>query len=663
MAQQIPEPSGSPRDRLAALERKYSVAGRLRRYCRGRKKILPIRLGYAVLGSALAALLIAPVIGFYALLACLLGELTEMLCIRYIMRRDRIETRPVLAGRLATAGAVGWALGLSGAVAVCWLAGGHDVWTLSLAFFAAATINAHLVGQLHPPSLWATHITLAAVLAGLFAYEVVVQGESGPHIRAVILATLIFTITLFGLFARLHLQNQRRHDAEQKLLRAGLAAEETNAALQRSQQDLQAREAEALLLAETAQAASIAKSNFLATMSHEIRTPMNGIIGAGDLLRASDLQPGQHKLLDMIDTSGTALLTLIDDILDFSRVEAGKMQLRPAAFDLGELITGLAAVMRPMASAKGLELRIQMPPALPHYLGDAGRLRQILINLLSNAVKFTETGEICLTVKVRAQAESHDLTLRVHDTGVGIPAADLQRIFQSFEQVDGNLTRRHGGAGLGLAISQRIAALMAGKLTVKARPGAGSTFSLHINLLPVAAPAADAKPLQTRQAPAPELGPTPGGDPAPEPEPAFDPERPLDGLLLLAAEDNRTNRLLLRKILAPTGATVLLAKDGVEAVAMYFAHDPDMVLMDLSMPNMSGLQAATAIRHRENGDAGRRRPILALTANAYDEDRKRCTAAGMDGFLAKPYRRQALVSEVIATLRRCAPAAAAQAAS
>ncbi|MFW8635496.1 response regulator [Cribrihabitans pelagius] len=511
-----------------------------------------------------------------------------------------------------------------------------------------------------------------------------------------------------------------------------------------------------------AEAATETKSRFLATMSHEIRTPINGVLGMAEVLHDSGLSAEQRACTSTIVASSEALLRIVNDILDFSRLEAGKTQMLEQRFHLREVIYDVATLMSPTAAAKGVEICLDISGSGPgHFIGDSGRMRQILMNLVGNAVKFTLEGHVAITLSHDA-SQPLPLQVRVEDTGVGIPEDRIGRIFRAFEQVESTAARRFDGTGLGLAISSRLARAMGGRIEARSQLGKGSCFTLCLPL-PVAeeaaadAPAAEAKPLEGQRAVvAADLAFTRGvrrrqleewgAEPAvlsslealeqhlqasaqapdlllveislpPEAatalcariwalpgcaalpvvfcassqtvtayqelkaqgpvqvlmkpartsalraalvdagrcgscqteQPAESAPGPADfsRLRLLVAEDNRTNQLVLRKMLAPTGIHVTFCADGQAAVDTFKAERFDLVFMDMSMPSMDGLQATRLIRAFECGEGRAPCPVVALTANVLSTDEAACRAAGMVDFLSKPVRRQQLTETII----------------
>jgi PAS domain S-box-containing protein len=397
-------------------------------------------------------------------------------------------------------------------------------------------------------------------------------------------------------------------------------------------EDLVAQRTSELVAARTqAETANIAKSAFLANMSHEIRTPMNGIVGMANILRREGVTPQQAERIDTINISAQHLLCIINDILDLSKIEAGKLELEETPVVVNSLLANVSSILTERARAKGIHLLIETGHLPPNLMGDPTRLQQSILNYAINAIKFTEKGTVTLrTIKQEETAEAVRVRFEVQDTGIGISPTAISRLFNAFEQADSTTTRKYGGTGLGLAITKRLAQLMGGDAGAESTPGVGSTFWFTVRLSKgeafrapeVTSPGEDAETVLLRD---------------------------YKGRRILLAEDEPINREISLMLLKDVGLAVDVAEDGVEAVELASRNRYDLILMDMQMPNLDGLDATRIIRALP-GYA--EIPILAITANAFAEDKARCFASGMNDFIIKPIMPESLFETLLKWLEK-----------
>jgi signal transduction histidine kinase/CheY-like chemotaxis protein/HPt (histidine-containing phosphotransfer) domain-containing protein len=531
-------------------------------------------------------------------------------------------------------------------LAACWAALGvyvmaHYGGTLTTLLFLLVTVGiAGGATTSLAPDTGLVSAYLFLLLGPIIAWSLAGGWPSGRGLGVIILLFMAYLWT----------QGRQQRRAFADALRSRLLAESSERHIRRQAESLaaarEAQEAHSHELArqveETtrargrAEAADRAKSEFLANMSHEMRTPLNGVIGMATILCDTPLTPDQRECAETIGECGQALLTLIDDLLDFTRTEAGKIELAAEPFRLRALLAHVQRVLRPRAGQKGLELLCEVHEAVPdELLGDEVRLRQVLLNVAGNAVKFTAAGQVRVCVRAAPLDGGTELHFSVRDTGPGIPRDKQQLIFEPFVQADSSTTRKFGGAGLGLTICSRLVALMGGRIWVESEPGMGSTFHLTARLA---------------------LAPAVAGDqPAPAAAPAEVPFAPRS-LRVLVVEDNQVNQKLAQRLLERRGHTGIIAEDGRAALEALSRSVFDVILMDIQMPGMSGLEAALAIRQREAQQGVASIPIIALTARAMRGDRERCLEAGMDAYLTKPLDAQLLYNMLDNVAHSPAPA-------
>jgi len=573
---------------------------------------LSIRIAFDVVAGLCLVLLGHPALGAVTALACALADWRSARLLASWLPGAAHEDSDKGMLRLAVIGGLRGALSIAGPLAATFMT--RDAADLAYLLFVCATLVALSVthGSMSRVLFtWMNSPALAGMAAGVLAVAPPLPLAAGALLG---LVSLFVTLLFISIGASRFGQSFKAAHLQGITLIGALEAARDQALL-----DREAAEA----AREEARRANEAKSNFLATMSHEIRTPMNGVLGMAQLIRRSETDPDQIERVDTLIQSGEFLLAILNDILDTSKIDAGRLELNPQPLDLASGAERLIEFWRPRAQEKGLALNLKLADDLPRWvLADALRTRQVLFNLIGNALKFTDEGAIEVSVSATTFGDAPPLIrFCVADSGVGIAPADMPTLFDRFSQADASEARRFGGAGLGLAISKQLTELMGGRIWATSTAGRGSTFYVEL-------------PMPLAEAPA-----APGAEtPAPAKESA--------ALRVLAVDDNKVNLMVAEQMLKALGHDVATAVDGPQALEMLAQQPFDIVLMDIQMPGMSGIEALSALR-RANGP-NRTVPVLALTADVVSGGRERYLGLGFTEHASKPIQ----IPDLLAAMER-----------
>jgi len=439
-----------------------------------------------------------------------------------------------------------------------------------------------------------------------------------------LISLVTISLRTYRLSKSLDQELEKRKKAEINLQLLNLELEKR---VEKRTRELEESNKKLMAMAQKAQKATQAKSEFLANMSHEIRTPMNAIVGMATMLLDEHLSPTQRQYTEIISSSAEALLSIINDILDFSKIEARELKLENRRFSPAQTLESIRALMKVKTDKKGLTLSTHIRDNIPQFLmGDEGKIRQILINLTDNAIKFTKKGKVTITLSMEACSKTRaQLIYEIRDTGPGIPEEFMERLFDKFSQADTSITRTYGGTGLGLAISKSLAEMMKGKIEVKSDPGKGSIFRVFLNL-----DRYTEKPLEKKAELYKNIAPS------------FDPEK----VRILLAEDNPVNQKVALIMLKKYGFSATVVSNGLQVLNTLKNEPYDLVLMDVQMPEMDGIEASRRIREQAWNTGNRDIPIIAMTAHAMKEDQDRCLAAGMNLFISKPVDPEKLINMI-----------------